>query len=74
MTILACARRTLPWKCTGTKTHMFNTPDAADVLPSKRNHGLNPSDDFAAIILQSCAIALRVFRETIWDSTHLWEV
>ena len=34
------------------KAHMFNIADAEDVLPSSRNHGLKPSDDFAEIILQ----------------------
>ena len=33
-------------------THMLSIPEAEDVLPSSKNHGLNPSDDLAEIILQ----------------------
>lgn len=29
---------------------MFSMPEAAERLPSRRNHGLNPSDDFDSII------------------------
>ena len=32
-------------------THMLSMPEAEDVLPSSKNHGLNPSDDLAEIIL-----------------------
>lgn len=28
-------------------TYILSIPDAAEMLPSKRNHGLNPSEDFA---------------------------
>jgi hypothetical protein len=27
------------------ETHMFSMPDAEEVLPRRRNHGLNPSDE-----------------------------
>lgn len=27
------------------ETHMLSMPDAEEVLPRRRNHGLNPSDE-----------------------------
>lgn len=34
----------------GPKTYTFNIPDAEDVLPSNKYHGLNPSDEFFEMI------------------------
>ncbi len=36
------------------EAHMFSMPEADDIPPSSKNHGLKPSDDFAEIILQCC--------------------
>lgn len=34
-------------------THMLSIPDAEEVLPSRRNHGLKPSDE-PALIMRKC--------------------
>lgn len=31
---------------------MFSTPATVEVLPSSKNHGLKPSEDFASMILR----------------------
>ena len=36
------------------QAHMFSMPEADDIPPSSRNQGLNPSEDFAEMILQCC--------------------
>ena len=41
------------------EAYIFSMAEAEDVLPSNRNHGLKPSEDFAEIIRQCCGMTVQ---------------
>ena len=54
---------------------MLSIPDAEEVLPSRRNHGLKPSEDPALMIRRCCRYCHKMRKLWNWGrQTNLREV